>query len=307
MIDLPLMEGLLRATPRGTHLILIGDDNQLPSVGCGNVLHDIIQSNCFRTVCLTEIFRQSESSMIVTNAHRIHHGELPLLHVKNDDSFFLARSNDEDVLSTIVSLVTQRLPKAYGAGILQKIQIITPSRKGKAGTENLNRLLKDYLNPASEKKSEVRFRDTVFRVGDKVMQIRNNYDIEWVKNGLEGMGVYNGDIGVVVDVDSSAELVKISFDDRVATYEFSMLEEIEHAYAITVHKSQGSEYPVVIIPLYNFAPILRTRNLFYTALTRAKEMVIMVGSEYIAQNMVDNDFQAQRYTALQQRIVKAFA
>ena len=304
MIDLPLMEGLLRATMRGTRLILIGDDNQLPPVGCGNIMRDIIASGSFPTVCLTEIFRQSAQSMIITNAHRINHGELPLLHVKNDDSFFLARASDEQVLETLVSLVTLRLPKAYGKEILEEIQIITPSRKGMAGTENLNKILKEHMNPPSPDKTEIKFRDTVFRIGDKVMQIRNNYDIEWQKGSFIGSGVFNGDIGYITQIDLSAEQLQITYDDRVATYDFSTLEEIEHAYAITVHKSQGSEYGVVLFPLYHFAPVLRTRNLFYTALTRAKKMVIMVGAESVAQNMVENNVRAKRHTALEHRLQK---
>jgi len=302
MIDLPLMEGLLRATLRGTRLILIGDDNQLPPVGCGNVLRDIISSGCFKTVCLTEIFRQSAESMIITNAHRINNGDLPLLHVKNDDSFFLARANDEQILDTLVSLVTVRLPKAYGEEIHDQLQIITPSRKGMAGTENLNKILKEHMNPSSPSKQEIKFRDTVFREGDKVMQIRNNYEVEWQKGEFHGTGVFNGDIGYITEIDLTAEQVKIRYDDRIAIYDFSTLEEIEHAYAITVHKSQGSEYGVVLFPLYHFAPILRTRNLFYTALTRAKKMVIMVGAESVAQNMVDNNRQTMRHTALEYRI-----
>lgn len=302
MIDLPLMEGMLRAMTRGTRLILIGDDNQLPPVGCGNVLKDIIASDRFTTVSLTEIFRQSEKSMIVVNAHRINEGEMPLLHIKNEDSFFLARVGDSQITDTIVQLLTVRLPKAYGQEILDKLQIITPSRKGMAGTENLNRLLKEYLNPKAEDKREIRFRDQVFREGDKVMQIRNNYEIEWIKGSIHGAGVFNGDIGVITKIDTQNESIEITFEDKVATYDFTLLEEIEHAYAITVHKSQGSEYPVVIIPLYNCPPMLRTRNLFYTALTRARQMVIMVGSEEIARHMVDNNHQAMRYTALQMRL-----
>ena len=302
MIDLPLMEGLLRATLRGTRLILIGDDNQLPPVGCGNVLRDIISSGCFKTVCLTEIFRQSAESMIVTNAHRINNGELPLLHIKNADSFFLARASDEQILDTLVSLVTVRLPKAYGAEIHENLQIITPSRKGMAGTENLNKILKEHMNPPSPEKREVKFRDTIFREGDKVMQIRNNYEIEWHKGDYVGAGVFNGDIGYITQIDAEAEQVHINFEDRIAVYDFPILEEIEHAYAITVHKSQGSEYGVVLFPLYHFAPVLRTRNLFYTALTRAKKMVIMVGAESVAQHMVENNRQTMRYTALTHRL-----
>lgn len=305
MIDMPLMEGLLRAIIRGTRLILIGDDNQLPPVGCGNVFRDMIASGRFRSVCLTEIFRQSKESMIIVNAHRINNGELPLLHTKNNDSFFMARANDDQIVDTIVSLVTTRLPRAYGKEVIDKIQIITPSRKGKAGTENLNKLLKDYLNPPGDTKKEIKYRDTVFREGDKVMQIRNNYDIEWKKGETRGTGAFNGDIGIITRIDPQDETLVITYDGKEYSYEYSMLEEVEHAYAITVHKSQGSEYPLVIIPLYNCAPLLRTRNLFYTALTRAKEMVIMVGSEYVAQNMVENDHHSLRYTALEQRLKAA--
>ncbi|MBP5209296.1 MAG: AAA family ATPase, partial [Clostridia bacterium] len=303
MIDLPLMEGLLRASPRGTRLILIGDDHQLPSVGCGNVLHDILASGCFPSVCLTEIFRQSESSMIVVNAHRILHGEMPLLHTKNDDSFFLACADDKRIVETLLSLLTVRLPRAYGPDVLEKIQIITPSRKGQAGTEALNPVIRDRINPPSADKKELRFRDTVFREGDKVMQLRNNYDAEWKRGATTGSGIYNGDIGTVTRIDPTEGEVEILFDDRVVCYDTPMLEEIEHAYAITVHKSQGSEYPIVILPLCRCAPLLRTRNLFYTALTRAKEMVIMVGSEEIARDMVDSDRQATRYTGLKKRLL----
>ena len=303
MIDLPLMEGLLRATIRGTRLILIGDDNQLPPVGGGNVLRDMIDSNAFDTVCLKEIFRQAEESKIIVNAHRINLGEMPLLQTeKGDDSFFMARSSDEQIVDTILSLVTQRLPKAYGQDIVDKLQVITPSRKGMAGTEHLNRQLKDLLNPPSDSKEETKFRDLSFREGDKVMQIRNNYDIEWTKGSQKGTGVFNGDIGTILRIDKQNEIVQIVYDDRVCDYDFQMLEEIEHAYAITVHKSQGSEYPVVIIPLYHCAPVLRTRNLFYTATTRAKQMLIMVGSEQVARNMVENNRQTMRYTALSHRL-----
>ncbi|MFA5561038.1 MAG: ATP-dependent RecD-like DNA helicase [Eubacteriales bacterium] len=302
MIDLFLMEGLLRATKRGTRLIFIGDDNQLPPVGCGNVLRDMIASGAFTTICLTEIFRQSEQSMIVVNAHRINRGEVPLLENKYRDFFFLPREEDEQIAQTILQLVTQRLPRTYGEDVLRQIQIISPSRKGKAGTERLNHLLREYLNPKDPSKGEVNYREGVFRVGDKVMQIRNNYELSWTKDGIESSGVFNGDIGIITDINPSKKNLLINFEDRVATYDFALLDEIEHAYAITVHKSQGSEYPLVIFPLFHCPPMLRTRNLFYTALTRAREMVILVGSEQIARQMAENNRHVMRYTALEERL-----
>ena len=300
MLDLPLMQGLLRAMRNGTRLILIGDADQLPSVGMGNVLCDLIRSETFHTVALTEIFRQSESSLIVTNAHRINRGEMPVLDVADSDFFFVERV-EEQVAATVASLVDQRLPRAYGEEIREKIQVITPSRKGRAGTEVLNGLLQARLNPPAEGKKEVTSRDRVFRTGDRVMQIRNNYEIEWEKNGVIGSGVFNGDIGIIEDIEKEQEALYIRFDDRLATYEFSMMDELEHAYAITVHKSQGSEYPVVIVPLCSCAPVLQTRNLLYTAVTRAKEKVVLVGRRDIASRMVENDRQDMRYTCLAER------
>ncbi len=300
MLDLPLMQGLLRAMRNGTRLILIGDADQLPSVGMGNVLCDLIRSKAFRTVSLTEIFRQSESSLIVTNAHRINRGEMPVLDVADNDFFFVERV-EEQVAATVASLVDQRLPLAYGEDIREKIQVITPSRKGRAGTEVLNGLLQARLNPPAEGKKEIASRDRVFRVGDRVMQIHNNYEIEWEKNGVGGSGVFNGDIGIIEDIEADEETLYIRFDDRLATYEFSMMDELEHAYAITVHKSQGSEYPVVLVPLYSCAPMLLTRNLLYTAVTRAKEKVLLVGRRDIVSRMVENDRQDMRYTCLAER------
>ena len=300
MLDLPLMQGLLRAMRNGSRLILIGDADQLPSVGMGNVLCDLIRSEAFPTVALTEIFRQSESSLIVTNAHRINHGEMPVLDVADNDFFFVERA-EEQVAATVASLVDLRLPRAYGEDIRGKIQVITPSRKGRAGTEVLNGLLQARLNPPAEGKKEVTSRDRVFRVGDRVMQIRNNYEIEWEKNGVIGSGVFNGDIGIIEEIEKEEEALYIRFDDRLASYEFSMMDELEHAYAITVHKSQGSEYPVVILPLCSCAPMLQTRNLLYTAVTRAKEKVLLVGRRDIAARMVENDRQDMRYTCLAER------
>ncbi len=303
MLDLPLCEALVRAVRHGTRLIFIGDVDQLPSVGTGNILGDLIASGVFTTVCLTEVFRQSEKSLIVTNAHAVNRGELPVLTEKDSDFFFLSRTEGQ-IAPTVTDLLSRRLPHAYGEEIGEKIQIITPSRKGRAGTEPLNRLLQEALNPHAEGRTELSFRDRIFREGDRVMQTRNNYDIEWEKDGITGLGIFNGDIGVITEIDRREERMFVRFDDRVAIYDFSVLEELEHAYAITVHKSQGSEYPVVIVPLYAAPPPLLTRNLLYTAITRAKEMVILVGREEILSRMVENNHHEMRYTCLAFRMEK---
>ncbi len=302
MIDLPLMASLVRAMRRGSRLILVGDADQLPSVGCGNVLSDLIASGAFPTVRLTEIFRQAEESLIVTNAHRINEGQMPLLDVKDADFFFLSRPQEESIVPTVVSLISQRLPKAYGADIRARIQVISPTRRGRAGTEQLNLALQAALNPPEKGKREVKAHGVVFRTGDRVMQIRNHYDLEWKKGDFEGMGVFNGDMGEIVKIDPEEETLSVSFDERIVKYEFSMLDELELAYAVTVHKSQGSEYPVVIMPLASAPPMLQTRNLLYTALTRAREKVILVGRREIVSQMVENDRQVLRYTGLQQRL-----
>ncbi len=301
MIDLPLMEALLRACRRGMRLVLIGDVDQLPSVGAGNVLCDLIDSRRFRVVRLTEIFRQSEESLIITNAHRINGGELPELFAKNRDFFFLPRPISR-IVDTVGDLISRRLPASYGAEILHRIQVITPSRKGRAGTEKLNVLLQQCLNPKALSKKEVKAHGTLFREGDKVMQVRNNYEILWEKNGVQGSGVFNGDIGVITQIDSEAKQLTVMFDDRRAVMEFTELEDIDLAYAISVHKSQGSEYPVVIFPLYDCPGLLRTRHLFYTAVTRAKTMVILVGEQDIARQMVENNRHVMRYTMLKERL-----
>ncbi|MBQ7500077.1 MAG: ATP-dependent RecD-like DNA helicase [Clostridia bacterium] len=303
MIDTLLMEALLRAIKPGGKLILIGDADQLPSVGAGNILNDLIGCGLFETVELTEIFRQASESMIVTNAHMINEGEYPELEAKRGDFFFIARNEDTDIAETVAQLCAVRLPKKYGKEVVQKIQVITPSRKGAAGTEMLNSILQERLNPKSPEKKEKRFRSSIFREGDKVMQIRNNYDIMWEKHGTEGAGIFNGDIGTILDIDHSGESVRIDFDGRIAYYDFMMLDEIEHAYAITIHKSQGSEYPIVIIPAYDFSAKLLTRNLLYTAVTRALKMVIMVGRQDVVRGMVDNNFHKKRYSGLGEMIM----
>lgn len=307
MLDLPLAQGLLHAMKNGARLILIGDTDQLPSVGTGNVLSDLIESERFETVRLSEIFRQSEKSLIVTNAHRINHGEAPLLDDTENDFFYLPRSEAQIPL-TVSSLIRERLPRAYGEDVRDQIQIITPSRKGWAGCEELNRLLQEYLNPPAEEKAEFVQDGRILREGDRIMQIRNNYELEWEKLGATGAGVFNGDIGFVEEIDKANDFLTVRFEDeRVAKYEFSVLGELEHAYAITVHKSQGSEYPIVILPLYSCSPRLLSRNLFYTAVTRATRMVILVGRREIATQMVENNRQDKRYTCLCERVRRALS
>lgn len=299
MIDMFLMNSLLKAIKPGARLMLIGDADQLPSVGAGNVLNDIIASGRYCTVKLTEIFRQSNESLIIRNAHLINRGEYPVLNDAKSDFFFMNRQRDEDIASTIVELWKTRLPKTYGEQMAVGIQVISPSRRGIAGTESLNHMLQEALNPPSNRKLEKKFRDTVFREGDRVMQIKNDYDLTWEKDGKEGMGVFNGDIGVIETINVPSEQMVIRFDERLVEYDFAKLDELDHAWAITVHKSQGSEYPVVIIPMYRSCPKqLLTRNLFYTAVTRAKAMCILVGDTSVVKEMVDNNRQIMRYTGL---------
>ncbi|MBO7195781.1 MAG: ATP-dependent RecD-like DNA helicase [Clostridia bacterium] len=302
MLDLSLTAAMISAMKRGARLILIGDSDQLPSVGAGNVLSDLISSERIRTVRLTEIFRQSEQSLIITNAHRINEGVSPLLNVTDSDFFFVKREREGDIAETICSLIDERLPRTYGKDIKDKIQVITPSRRGVAGVDVMNEVLQARLNPPAKFKRERSSHGTVFREGDRVMQIVNNYDIEWEKNGATGVGLFNGDIGVVERIDYSDETVSVRFDDKVAQYSYDMLEELELAYAITVHKSQGSEYPVVIIPMFSCAPMLMARNLLYTAVTRAKSMVILVGRSDLPRKMTENNRYVLRFTSLKDKI-----
>ena len=304
MIDNTLMCSLLKAVKPGARVILIGDADQLPSVGAGNVLADLLACGRFATVRLNEIFRQAEKSLIVTNAHRINRGELPVLTVKDNDFFFLSRQTDANIAFTVTDLYKNRLPRTYGADTVNNIQVISPSRKGDAGTDNLNFMLQQSLNPPSKEKKEYKHRERIFREGDRVMQIKNNYELEWSRDdGSTGTGVFNGDIGTIVRIDGFGECMEILFDDKLAIYEFTMLEELEHAYAVTVHKSQGCEYPIVIIPLYSAPAMLLTRNLFYTAVTRAQKMVVLVGRAEIAQKMVEQSRIGERYTCLKQRLI----
>lgn len=306
MIDSMLMSALLRAIKPGARLILIGDADQLPSVGAGNVLHDLLESGRFATVRLTEIFRQAQKSLIVTNAHAINRGEMPELGIKDNDFFFLPREGDAEIAATVAQLCSTRLPRTYGEMAVTGTQVIVPSRKGESGTENLNRILQAALNPPATAKREHRFRELVYREGDRVMQIRNNYELEWEReDGVVGMGVFNGDIGVITEIDEGEGSLCVRFDERTVVYDFSLLEELEPAYAVTVHKSQGCEYPIVILPVGSVPPMLRSRNLLYTAVTRAQRFVIVVGSRQVLADMVASNRQSMRYTGLAHRLRRA--
>ncbi len=298
MVDTQLMASLLKAVRPGARFILIGDADQLPSVGAGNVLCDLLASDMFPSVRLTEIYRQARESRIVTNAHAINDGELPVLDDKKGDFFFISRDDESQIAQTVSDLCMHRLPRTYGKDIMSEIQIITPSRKGVAGTEILNQKLRNVQNPPSPDKKEKKVRDVVFREGDKVMQIRNNYSLAWTRGSEDGEGMFNGDIGVIQKIDNVEEKMYIDFDGKLTCYGYDELDDIEHAYAITIHKSQGSEYPVVIIPAYMYSPRLLTRNLLYTAVTRAQRMVIIVGRSDIVQMMVENKRLTKRYTGL---------
>lgn len=303
MIDTPLMYALLQAIKPGARLLIIGDADQLPSVGAGNILRDIIDSGRFLTVCLKEIFRQASESLIVTNAHAINDGRMPELSVKDNDFFFISRRTDREAAQTVADLYANRLPKAYGEAEREGIQVIAPSRRGEAGTENLNIILQAALNPPAHGKKEIKYRDILFREGDRVMQTRNNYDLEWESDDDKktGQGIFNGDIGVIREIRRSS--VTVDFDGRIVEYDHDLLEDLETAYAVTVHKSQGSEYRTVIIPVCASTPtLLLTRNLLYTAVTRAQRRVILVGQEATIKRMVDNVRQSMRYTGLMLRL-----
>jgi exodeoxyribonuclease V alpha subunit len=310
MVDILLMNGLLNAIKPGTRLIIVGDKDQLPSVGPGNVLRDILESEFIHSVKLTEIFRQAKESLIVVNAHRIYKGEYPYCNEKDKDFFLLKRKTENDVLETIIDLCQERLPNYYDDIQSGKdIQILTPVRKGKLGTLNLNKELQKILNPEDSKKSEKKMLDRIFRVDDKVMQIRNNYQIEWRRQDdlQKGQGVFNGDIGFIDSIDNEFNQLTVVYEDvKFVKYEFSQLDELELAYAVTVHKSQGSEFPVIVMPLFWFPPMLATRNLLYTAVTRAKNAVVLVGSERVMEAMVDNNKIVERYSGLSERLKKLF-
>ncbi len=315
MVDLMLMRSLLRAIEPGTRLILVGDADQLPSVGAGNVLGDVLASDVIPKCMLTDIFRQGETSRIVVNAHRINHGEMPLLNEKGTDFFFERKQGFYDAAQTIVSLVTQRLPKflkydpaEYAEMAVRNIQVLAPAKKGECGVIALNQMLQSALNPPAKDKPSLQYGETIFRLGDKVMQTKNDYQLEWrrlTSTGWEdGQGVFNGDVGFIVDVDPEEHCLTVRFDEeKEAVYASAQFENLDLAYCLSVHKSQGSEFPVVVMPVVGGPPMLLTRNLFYTALTRARSLVVLVGREEVVRLMVENDHVLMRYTTLCERLV----
>lgn len=298
MVDVLLFESLLRALPLGCKLIMVGDSDQLPSVGAGNLLSDIIESGRVDVIELKEIFRQARESCIVTNAHKIVSGEYPELDRKNNDFFFFMREETENALKLITELVKTRLPKAYGYSPTDDIQVLTPSRKGALGTVELNMLLQRELNPPDSSKPEHKGYLYTYRIGDKVMQTKNNYDIEWRRDDEQGAGIFNGDIGKITNINLTAMTAVIDFDGRVASYPFELLSQVELAYAITVHKSQGCEFEAVVMPVPGGFDKLCYRNLLYTAVTRAKKLMILIGTEDRINTMVDNNRRTKRYTCL---------
>lgn len=298
MVDISLFASLLDALPLGCRLIMVGDSDQLPAVGAGSVLHDLILSGVLPVVELKEVFRQAMQSRIVTNAHKIVSGQMPELHDKNNDFFFMKRNSAYDTAATVAELCTVRLPKAYSYSPINDIQVLCPSRKGETGTVSLNKRLQAVINPPSPEKKELQSGSRIFREGDKVMQIKNNYNIIWTKDSEEGTGVFNGDIGTVKKIDKANGCLAVWFDDKEAVYSTDNLQELEHAYAITVHKSQGNEFNAVVIPVMGVVPQLCYRNLLYTAVTRAKKLMVMVGSEKQIRDMVENNTRSKRYSAL---------
>ena len=304
MVDVLLMHSLLLALPQEAKLILVGDPDQLPSVGAGRLFSDLITGGAVKTICLTEIFRQAQQSLIVMNAHAVNRGELPVLTVKDRDFFFMKRRTAESVVQTIADLCARRLPENMGIRP-EDIQVISPTRKGETGTINLNRVLQAALNPPQPSKKEKYCGEICFREGDRVMQIRNNYDILWKRpDGGSGTGIFNGDIGIICRIDPYEDQVHIRFDDRDAVYDSDMLPELELAYAITAHKSQGSEYKAVIFAVFGGAPPLLTRGVLYTAITRARELLILVGNEEVVAQMTYNNRRDKRYSGLRWRLMR---
>ena len=302
MVDLPLMRALLSALRPGCRLVMIGDADQLPSVGAGNVFADLLRSGRIPQVALMEVFRQADESYIIRNAHAVNHGEEPDLKTNRGDFFFLCRRAPERMVSTVVELCLTRLPEKMGIAP-EEIQVLTPTRKGECGTVNLNRRLQAALNPPARGKNEKQFGDLVFREGDRVMQTKNNYDVVWEKDdGTVGTGIFNGDVGTVEEIDPSGELVTLRFDDRTAVYTADLLGQLDMAYAITVHKAQGSEYKAVVLLAAPAAPGLLVRGVLYTAMTRARELLIMVGDDVIPGQMAVNDRRARRYSGLRRRL-----
>ena len=302
MVDLELMQALLEALRPGCRLVLVGDPDQLPSVGAGNVLGDLLRSTVVPTVYLTQVFRQAEQSAIIRNAHAVNLGQPPQLDSNQGDFFFLCRRSPDRLVQTVVELCRDRLPKNMNVPADQ-IQVLSPTRKGACGTAALNRALQAALNPPAAGKRQKQWGDVTFRVGDRVMQTKNNYDVLWEKDdGTAGSGIFNGDVGVIQDIDSSGELIVLRFDDRTATYTADLLSQLDMAYAITVHKSQGSEYPAVILVSAPAAPSLMVRGVLYTAITRARRMLIMVGDDTVPAKMAANDRQQRRYSGLRRRL-----
>lgn len=304
MVDALLMCSLVRAIKPTSKFIMVGDSNQLPSVGAGNVLKDLIASHYIPSVELKEIFRQAAQSLIVTNAHRIVNGEFPVLDDRQNDFFFMNKSLESDIAELVIQLAKQRLPDTYGFSPIDDIQVLCPTKMGIAGTKELNKQLQSALNPPSQNKAELKFFDVIFRTGDKVMQTKNDYDVLWTKNNEKGSGIFNGDIGIIRSVDRFSQNVTIDFEGRVAIYTSEMLRRLEHAYAITIHKSQGSEYDAVIIPITAFTHNLLYRNLLYTGVTRAKKMIIVIGTKELVKTMVDNNRKMLRYSLLRPLLEK---
>lgn len=313
MVDILLMHALLKAIEPGTRLILVGDVDQLPSVGPGRVLSDIIESQCLKTIRLNTIFRQAEESFIVINAHRINKGDFPELDTSNDDFFFISRSSPQSTAKAILELCTVRIPEKFGLDPMKDIQVLSPSKKGDAGVYNLNVMLQQSLNPPKEGGKEKPFRGMIFRENDRVMQIKNNYNLSWKivegeKKVITGEGVFNGDMGIIREIDLENNYLTVLFDDgKIVEYDFDMLDELEHSYAITVHKSQGSEFPAVVIALSGIPPMLRLRNLLYTAITRARQLVVLVGDIEILRQMVNNITERERFTGLKERLTEYFS
>ena len=304
MVDALLMCSLVRAIKPTSKFIMVGDSNQLPSVGAGNVLKDLIASHYIPSVELKEIFRQAAQSLRLTNAHRIENGEFPVLDDRQNDFFFMNKSLESDIAGLVIQLAKQRLPDTYGFSPIDDIQVLCPTKMGMAGTKELNKQLQSALNPPSQNKAELKFFDVIFRTGDKVMQTKNDYDVLWTKNNEKGSGIFNGDIGIIRSVDRFSQNVTIDFEGRVAIYTSEMLRRLEHAYAITIHKSQGSEYDAVIIPITAFTHNLLYRNLLYTGVTRAKKMIIVIGTKELVKTMVDNNRKMLRYSLLRPLLEK---
>ena len=305
MVDTFIFESVMKALPLGCRLILVGDSNQLPSVGPGNILSDLTSSGIVPVVTLNEIFRQAQKSLIVTNAHKIVNGEMPVLNASDKDFFFMLRKNKADISQVITELCSSRLPKAYGYSVFENIQILCPSKKGELGTAEMNFKLQKILNPKTESKTELTIGSRNFRIGDKVMQIKNNYDISWYRqDGEVGEGIFNGDIGIIEQIDKKSRTLVINFDEKIAKYTYEHAQDLDFAYAVTVHKSQGNEFDCVIIPMFQGPPQLYYRNLLYTAVTRAKKTLVLVGNPSTVEYMVQNNRRTMRYSGLKEFLLR---